>query len=101
MAMASWHPIHRVTGFRIVAPFTLVVQFADGVAQQIDFRPVLKGELYGALRDPVLFDRVTIDPEADTLAWPNGADFDPATLHDWPEEGPKMADAAARWRSGE
>jgi hypothetical protein len=28
---------------------------------------------------------VQIDPEAHSLAWPNGADFDPATLHDWPK----------------
>ena len=26
-----------------------------------------------------------IDPEVHTLVWPNGAGFDPATLHDWPE----------------
>jgi hypothetical protein len=34
-----------------------------------------------------LFEQVKIDPEVHTLVWPNGADFDPATLHDWPEVG--------------
>lgn len=24
------------------------------------------------------------DPELRTLVWPNGADFDPYVLHDWP-----------------
>ena len=33
-----------------------------------------------------LFGQVWIDPEVHTLVWPNGADFDPATLHDWPYE---------------
>jgi hypothetical protein len=52
--------------------------------QMIDFRPILAGALYGPLRDPSVFNQVRIDPEAHTLIWPNGADFDPATLHDWP-----------------
>lgn len=36
------------------------------------------------LRDIQLFNSVAIDPEVHTLVWPNGADFDPATLDDWP-----------------
>jgi hypothetical protein len=51
--------------------------------QEIDFYPILKGELYKPLRDLDLFNQVRIDPEVHTLVWPNGADFDPATLHDW------------------
>src|SRR5438270_8765498 len=78
------HPIHRVRSFAIVAPHTLRVGFDDGTEQTIDFRPVLAGELFGPLRDENLFNRVRIDPEVHTLVWPNGADFDPATLHDWP-----------------
>jgi hypothetical protein len=32
-----------------------------------------------------LFNQVEIDPEIHTLVWPNGADFDPETLHNWPK----------------
>ena len=78
------HPIHRVRMFEIVAPYTLVVQFDDNTEQRIDFRPVLAGELFGPLLDLSLFNRVRLDPEVKTLVWPNDADFDPATLHDWP-----------------
>ena len=46
------HPIHRVTGFHIVGPYTLAVAFADGVEQRIDFSPVLPGVLLGPLQDP-------------------------------------------------
>jgi hypothetical protein len=46
---------------------------------------VLVGELYGALQDEKMFNQVEIDPEVHTLIWPNGADFDPETLHNWPE----------------
>ena len=91
------HPLYRVTGCKIVEPFVVRVRFDDGVQRQIDFRPVLRGELYGALRDRTLFERVRIDPDTWTLVWPNGADFDPATLHDWPDVGPRMIDMARGW----
>jgi len=90
------HPIYRVKWFDIVAPHTLRVRFDDQTEQTIDFRPILAGELYGALRDLELFNRVRIDPEVHTLVWPNGADFDPATLHDWPRHGPTR-ELARRW----
>ncbi len=92
------HAIHRVTGFEIVGPYSLEVSFEDGVSQSIDLEPVLEGELYGPLRDPAVFERVLIDPEIGTLVWPNGADFDPATLHDWPEVADKFAAMARRWK---
>ncbi|HEX9723565.1 MAG TPA: DUF2442 domain-containing protein [Vicinamibacteria bacterium] len=92
------HEIHRVTGFERVAPFTLRVAFADGSAQVIDFLTVLKGELYGPLQDPSMFGRVRLDAEAHTLVWPNGADFDPAILHNWPEAGPKLGALAKSWK---
>ena len=76
------HPIYRVRSFEIVAPYTLLVRFDDNIEQTIDFRPVLAGELYRPLRKLDLFNQVRIDPEVETLVWPNGADFDPATLHD-------------------
>lgn len=41
--------------------------------------------MYGPLRTPELFAKAAIDPVAHTLVWPNGADFDPATLHGWDE----------------
>jgi len=91
------HIIYRVTGFRVEGPYTLRVQFDDGVSRVIDFKPVLAGELFGPLRDPVVFSGVRLDAEAFTLVWPNGADFDPATLHDWPEVLPELVRMAGRW----
>lgn len=94
------HEICRVVSFEKVAPFTLKVVFDDGSSQVIDFRPVLKGELYGPLKDPLVFDQVRIDPEVHTLVWPNGADFDPAMLHNWPESGPAIKSLVEKWGSG-
>ena len=80
-----FHPIYRVTNFQITAPYTLRVAFDDNTEQNINFEPVLAGQIFGSLRNSSLFNQVQIDPEIHTLVWPNGADFDPATLHDWPE----------------
>ena len=91
------HAIHRVTAFKIAGPHTLSVSFADGITRLIDFLPVMKGELYGPLRDEELFRQVRLDPEVHTLVWPNGADFDPATLHDWPDVVESFARMAERW----
>jgi hypothetical protein len=92
------HPIYRVVFFEIQAPYTIRVCFAE---QVIDFQATLEGELFGPLRDSSLFNQVQIDPEVHTLVWPNGADFDPATLHDWPEHLPELKRMAKHWSLAE
>lgn len=92
------HSIYRVRAFEIVADYTLRVRFDDNTEQTIDFRPILAGELYGPLRDLNLFNQVRIDPEVETLVWPNGADFDPASLYDWPTHQRALIELAQRWQ---
>jgi hypothetical protein len=91
------HAIHRVRSFNIEGPYVLRVRFEDGTEQVIDFQPVLAGELFGPLRDLAVFNQVRMDPEVHTLVWPNGADFDPATLHDWPIYAQALAERAKGW----
>jgi hypothetical protein len=91
------HPIYRVRSCEIVGVYTLRVRFGDHTEQVIDFRPVLAGDLFGPLRDLALFDQVRIDPEVHTLVWPSGADFDPATLHDWPAHVDSLTARARQW----
>lgn len=93
------HPMYRVTSFTIVAPFTLQIVFDDGKEQVIDFNYVLEGDLYGPLRDEEMFKQVEIDPEVHTLVWPNGADFDPYILHDWPDQIKYMKKLAMSWKT--
>lgn len=95
----SAHPLHRVIAFDRVGAHALRIEFADGTRQTIDFTPVLLGELYGPLQDPEFFGQVRLDPEVHTLVWPNGADFDPATLHEWPVVVEELATRARTWVS--
>jgi hypothetical protein len=91
------HPMHRVVSFSIVGPHELNVAFEDGVVRRINFLPVLEGELFGPLKDLNMFNAVTLDSEGYTLVWPNGADFDPATLPDWPEVEAEFVQMARSW----
>lgn len=93
------HRIYRVQSFEVVGPYALHVRFDDATEQAINFESVLAGELFQALRNPAVFKEVRIDPELHTLVWPNGADFNPETLHDWPQHAERFAAMAQQWRS--
>jgi len=60
--------------------YLLDVLFDDGTSRQIDMKPELWGPLFEPLRDPALFRQAKVDPELETVAWPNGADVSPEFL---------------------
>ena len=58
------------------------VTFSDGSARDIDLEPYLHGPLFDPIRlNPELFAQVVVDPETETLTWPNGADIAPEVLY--------------------
>jgi hypothetical protein len=91
------HPLYDVTDFEIIADYILHVKFDDDTEQVINFEPILHGELYGPLRDLRLFRQVRLDPEVATLVWPNGADFDPYMLHEWPRLVNQLVTQSQAW----
>lgn len=92
-----YHKLYQVTNFAIVDRYTLRIEFDDESTQVINFEPVLYGQMWGPLRDLTLFNQVAIDPIAHTLCWPNGADFDPETLRNWPNYQSELAARAQTW----
>ena len=95
------HPLHHITAFEPVGGYRLRLWFEDGLRRVIDFEPLLRGELYGPLRQPAVFGTVRLEPEFGTLVWANGADFDPSMLHDWPENEPAWRAMVAQWERAE
>ena len=93
------HPIYRVESFQRIGTYTLQLRFNDGLSRTVNFEPILAGELFGPLRDPIMFEQVQLDKDVHTLVWPSGADFDPATLHDWPQHEAAFKAAAQRWNN--
>ena len=93
------HQIYRVTKCEVVGAHTLKLQFDDGLSRTINFEPVLASEIFAPLKELSVFNAVRIDPEVHTLVWPNGADFDPATLHDWPAHEAELRERARSWEA--
>ena len=73
------------------------LRFRDGTTCEVDLASALRGPIFEPLRDPAVFSQFQIHLEFHTLVWPNGADFDPATLHDWPQHEREMRELAQRW----
>lgn len=92
------HRIIRIKSVTVPALYAVHVVFEDDIEQTVDLEPVLFGPLYGPLRDPEIFRSVTVDPEVGTIVWPNGADFDPATLYAWETVKDELAERALQWR---
>ena len=75
-----WPP--DVQAVRTATGRTVWLQYADGTAGEVDLTPMLRGQLFAAVRDDDnLFAQVFVD-ENGTLAWPDGADLAPEVLRD-------------------
>ena len=72
---------HKAVRVKIIRPYVLEVEFADGLVRQIDVEDELYGEVFEPLNEPSFFARVTLDPVLGTIVWPNGADFSPEFLY--------------------
>jgi len=81
----------------VVGDHRLLLRFEDGREGEVDFSEREWRGVFEPLADPDYFRRVALDPELGTIVWPNGADFDPATLHDWPRYVQELSKRAQQW----
>jgi hypothetical protein len=82
LSMIRVEQLHDMTAVDVVGPFRLHLTFEDGTVGDVDLG---KREWRGVLEplaDPAYFARVRIDPEAGTIAWPNGVDLAPEPLYE-------------------
>ena len=79
--------LYRVESFRIVGPCTMHVRFDDAAEQTVDLNDSGRRD-NRSLRGIVPFEQVRANPGVRTKLWPNGADFDPSTSHDRPDQLP-------------
>ncbi|MBC54470.1 MAG: hypothetical protein CMQ34_11610 [Gammaproteobacteria bacterium] len=69
-----------VKSAKYLRDYKIWVSFDDGSAGEVDLDGLLKGPVFDPLKDPHYFRQFTVDPELETVVWPNGADLAPEFL---------------------
>jgi uncharacterized protein DUF2442 len=82
-----------VVGAAVVGDRVLRLLFSDGTVGDIDFSAERWTGVLEPLNDPAYFAEVTVDPEAGTVAWPNGIDLAPEPLYVQAKAHPLVAAA--------
>jgi hypothetical protein len=70
---------------------TVRIVFADGEVRDVDISPLLDTPAFSPLRDPVVFEQVTVDEQTGTIAWPVDVDLDPDVIYAALDLGPDKA----------
>ncbi|HBQ27905.1 hypothetical protein HX99_01090 [Peptococcaceae bacterium SCADC1_2_3] len=73
--------MHFVKEVKYISGYKLLLTFEDGVRKLVDMEPHLDGEIFEPLKDVNYFKAVRVNPDIDTIAWENGADFSPDFLY--------------------
>ena len=74
--------IIAVVEARHVRYHVLWLKFSDGLCGEVDLSDRLRGRVFEPLEDVAFFAQVRVDPEVQTIAWPNGADLAPESLYE-------------------
>jgi hypothetical protein len=71
----------RVVEVKPIPNFHLWVRFLDGTSGTVDLARELWGPMFEPLANPEVFNQARVDPELETVVWPNGADLAPEFLY--------------------
>lgn len=79
--MPAMEDLVDVTAVEVIGDYRLHLTFQDGTVGDVDFSHREWRGVFEPLRDQSYFARVGIDPEAGTIAWPDGLDMAPEPLY--------------------
>ena len=86
-------PLVDITDVDVVGDHRLRLTFEDGTVGDVDFSNREWRGVLEPLGDSSYFARVTVDPEAGTIACPNGVDLAPEPLYAAAQANPAAAPA--------
>ena len=61
--------------------FRLFLRFEDGIEGEVDLSSLAGKGVFASWKSPGFFEKVSIDPETGTVAWPGGIDLCPENLY--------------------
>jgi hypothetical protein len=73
--------IPRVVEVKPLPHCRLWLRFLDGTEGTVDLSQELWGPMFEPLANHEVFNQVRVDPELETVVWPNGADLAPEFLY--------------------
>jgi len=73
--------MHRIVSAHALSGYRLSLRFEDGIEGEVDLTELVGKGVFAAWADPAEFERVFIDPENHTVAWPGGIDLCPESLY--------------------
>ena len=74
--------MYKIVEVKPLEGYRVWIKFADGLQGEVDLSDLAGKGVFASWSDPEQFKKVYIDPEAHTLAWPDGIDLAPDALHD-------------------
>jgi hypothetical protein len=80
--------IPRVVEVKPLPNYCLWVRVLDGTAGTVDLAQELWGPMFAPLTNPEVFNQARVDPELETVVWPNGADLAPEFLYQVAQKTP-------------
>ena len=73
--------MHYVTDVAYAGDYRLWIRFEDNEPRLVDLAEHLDGPVFEPLKDPSYFRSFRLNPDIDTVVWPNNADFSPDFLY--------------------
>lgn len=74
--------MHYVTDAAYVSDYKIRIRFENDEVKLVDLGPHLDGPIFEPLREISYFRSFTVNPDVDTVTWPNNADFSPEFLYE-------------------
>jgi len=72
----------RIISVTYLGNYKLRLEFNNGIVKDVDLKGELYGEIFEPLKDIEFFRQVRVNPDTNTIEWPNGADFAPEFLYE-------------------